>query len=322
MPTKKKYLIASVILLTSFFATTYLFGQGVARPFSPLVNDKGDIAFPQDFPNGYVHIGTVAVAGNGGVTDTHATYTRPADAAYYRANGSFPDGAVLIKDVQGVIGSPHTTGNAFWASEGKTWFLMIKDSVGRFPNNPLWGDGWGWSQYDPKDRSKQIAKNYKSDCIQCHVPAKSTDWVYVYAYPGLGEGIRKFTPAAAHAATAKAEAAPAPAAPASAASPAMIAAGKAAFEETCTACHTAEAGKNNTGPSLFGLVGRKVGTEPTYGYSQAMKDATVVWSQETLPKFLADPKGFIPGNRMGRFFQGVDSAEKREALASYLASVK
>ena len=320
MPSQKKYLISAfAILSVSFLASTYLFGQGVARPFSPLVNDKGDIVFPQDFPNGFVHIGTVAVAGNGGVIDTHATYTRPSDAAYYRANGAFPDGAVLIKDVQGAIGSPHTTGNAFWASEGVTWFLMIKDSVGRYPNNPLWGDGWGWSQYDPKDRSKQIAKNYKTDCIQCHVPAKATDWVYVYAYPGLGEGIRKFTPVAAHAATAKAEAASPQAMTGTSAS---IAAGKAAFEETCGFCHSVEAGKNGTGPSLFGLFGRKAGTEATYAYSPAMKDSVVVWSRDTLSKHLADPKGFIPGNRMGQVFRGVDSAERRDAIASYLESVK
>lgn len=320
MSSQKKCLISVfAVACAAFLASTYLFGQGAAPSFSPLVNARGDIAFPPDFPNGFMHIGTVAVAGNGGVTDTHATYTRPSDAAYYRAHGTFPDGAVLIKDVQGVIGSPHTTGNAFWASEGKTWFLMIKDSVGRYPKHPLWGDGWGWAQYDPKDRSKQIAKDYKQDCIQCHVPAKATDWVYVYAYPGLGERVLKFTPAAARAATAKAAAV---AAPAMSGNPAMIAAGKTAFEETCGSCHTVEAGKNNTGPSLFGVAGRKAGTEATYAYSSAMKDAVVVWSRETLPKFLADPKGFIPGNRMGRFFPGVDSADKREALVSYLESLK
>ena len=317
---KKCFIILSAIASVGAIASLRLYGQAAARPFSSLVNERGDIAFPSDFPQGYVHIGTVAVAGNGGVLDTHASYTRASDAAYYRANGSFPDGAVLIKDVQGAIGSPHTTGNAFWAAEGKTWFLMIKDSVGRFPNNPLWGDGWGWSQYDPKDRSKQIAKNYKTDCIQCHVPAKGTDWVYVYAYPGLGERTRQFTPAAAKAAQA-ADPRPAPAA-ASAGNPAAIATGKAAFEETCSACHTVEAGKNNTGPSLFAVIGRKVGTEATYAYSPAMKEATVVWSRETISKFLADPKAFIPGNRMGRFFPGVDAADKRDALAQYLESVR
>ena len=60
-----------------------------------------------------------------------------------------------------------------------------------------WGDGWGWAQFDPKDRSKQIATNYKTDCLQCHVPAKAMDWIYVYAYPALGEKALQFTPEAA-----------------------------------------------------------------------------------------------------------------------------
>jgi len=37
-----------------------------------------------------------------------------------------------------------TTGDAHWASGPKVWFVMIKDEKGRYPGNPLWGDGWGW----------------------------------------------------------------------------------------------------------------------------------------------------------------------------------
>lgn len=322
MSSHRKYIVFAFVLAyvsVTFLAPTHLFGQEVPKTFSPLVNDKGDIAFPQNFPSGFVHIGTVAVAGGAGVSDTHSTYTRPSDAEYFRANGVFPDGAVLIKEVNGVIGSAHTTGNAFWASETKTWFLMVKDRQGRYPNNPLWGEGWGWAQFDPKDRSRQIAKDYKADCLQCHVPAKAADWVYVYAYPGLGEKGLKFTPAAARTATVKPDATTSQA---STGDSRMIAAGKAAFEETCSACHNIEAGKNSTGPSLFGVIGRKAGTETTYTSSPALKGADVTWSRETLPKFLADPKGFIPGNRMGRFFPGVDSPEKRQMIVSYLETLK
>lgn len=322
-PHVRRLLLAAVLVFLATFASIHVFGQAGAGTFSPLVNERGDIAFPSDFPEGYVHIGTVAVAGNGGVLETHASYARPSDVAYYRANGAFPDGAVLVKDVHAAIGSSHSTGHAFWAAERKTWFLMIKDRVGRYPQNPLWGDGWGWAQYDFKDRSRQIATNYKTDCLQCHVPAKGTDWVYVYAYPGLGERVRQFAPVGARAASAAPATAGGPArASSTAADSAAVARGKAAFEDTCANCHTVEAGKNNTGPSLFGVVGRKAGSDTTYAYSPALRDSTVVWSRETLSMWLADPKGFIPGNRMGRFFSGVDSPDTRDALAQYLESVR
>ena len=67
---------------------------------------------------------------------------------------------------------------------------MIKDEKGRFEDNPIWGDGWGWALYRPDDPGKNVTADYKADCLGCHVPAESNDWVYTEAYPTL-------TPAAA-----------------------------------------------------------------------------------------------------------------------------
>jgi len=62
---------------------------------------------------------------------------------------------------------------------------MIKNSSKRFNNNPVWGDGWGWALFKPADRSKNLALNYKKECLCCHVPAKDKDWIYAEAYPVL-----------------------------------------------------------------------------------------------------------------------------------------
>jgi hypothetical protein len=47
---------------------------------------------------------------------------------------------------------------------------MIKDEKGRYPGNPLWGDGWGWALYKSDAPDKQIATDYKKDCLGCHIP--------------------------------------------------------------------------------------------------------------------------------------------------------
>jgi len=65
---------------------------------------------------------------------------------------------------------------------------MIKDTKGRFTDNPLCGDGWGWALYKPADKSKNVSTDYKTDCRGCHVPTKDKDWVYVEAYPTLLRG--------------------------------------------------------------------------------------------------------------------------------------
>src|ERR1700742_5078493 len=76
------------------------------------------------------------------------------------------------------------------------------------------------------------------------------------------------------------------------------AAGKRVFNQ-CMACHSVAEGKNGLGPSLHGVIGRKAGTAAGFkNYSPAMQKADVVWTEENINKYLADPKGFLPGNRM------------------------
>ena len=84
----------------------------------------------------------------------------------------------------------------------------------------------------------------------------------------------------------------------------------------CKACHSLEAGKNGIGPSLHGLFGRKSGTAPNFNYSDAMKKADVTWGADTLFKYLADPKAFIPGDKMT--YPGVKDEQKRRDVIVYL----
>jgi cytochrome c len=77
------------------------------------------------------------------------------------------------------------------------------------------------------------------------------------------------------------------------------------------------------GPSLSGIMGRKAGSAPGYEYSDALQSSKIVWSPDSVGKFLADSRGFIPGNRMARLFPaGVAGAEEREAIVGYLATLK
>jgi len=98
--------------------------------------------------------------------------------------------------------------------------------------------------------------------------------------------------------------------------------GKQLFMQTCTACHSATANEHGTGPSLFGVMGRTAGSAPGYQYSGVLRNSGVVWSPGNLVKHLADTRGFIPGNLMGRFFKGVAATDERDAIVAYLATLK
>ena len=87
----------------------------------------------------------------------------------------------------------------------------------------------------------------------------------------------------------------------------------------CAACHKVEDGVNATGPSLYGVVGRKVGTEAGFGYSQAMASHGGDWTPEELNTFLTNPKGAVPGTAMG--FAGLKKPEDRADLLAYLRTI-
>jgi hypothetical protein len=179
--------IASLIL-----ALVFLTGQQPARSQSKgsfngfdFVDKTGNIRTPADFRDLYQELGAYTPVDFNNNTEMHYTYASPGTAEYYRKAGKFADGTVLVKEVFATDHAQLTTGDAHWATNTKVWFVMIKDDKNRYPNNPLWGDGWGWALFKSDAPDKQVATNYKKDCLGCHVPAQSTDWIYVQGYPVL-----------------------------------------------------------------------------------------------------------------------------------------
>ncbi len=94
--------------------------------------------------------------------------------------------------------------------------------------------------------------------------------------------------------------------------------GQLVFNNTCRTCHTTKEGDNRLGPTLAGIVGRKAGSESGYNnYSQAMKEAGIVWDEATLERFIEDPEGVVPGNNM-KPFGGISSPEERQKIVAFL----
>jgi cytochrome c len=87
--------------------------------------------------------------------------------------------------------------------------------------------------------------------------------------------------------------------------------------KVCLACHTFDkGGPNKVGPNLWGVVNRPRASEAGFNYSAAMKSKGGEWSFEELDKFLANPKGYIPGTAMG--FAGLPKDTQRADVINYL----
>jgi cytochrome c len=87
--------------------------------------------------------------------------------------------------------------------------------------------------------------------------------------------------------------------------------------QQCVACHSIEPGRNMTGPSLAHVWSRKAGTAEGFArYSDALRASNIVWTQESLQRWLANPQAMVPGTSMT--FAGIRDAKARDDVIAYL----
>ncbi len=85
----------------------------------------------------------------------------------------------------------------------------------------------------------------------------------------------------------------------------------------CAACHSiVKGGKNNIGPALYNVVGRKVGAVNDYKYSKALSGYEKEWTFEELNGYLIKPAKWIKGTKMA--FAGLRKEKDRASVILYL----
>lgn len=96
-----------------------------------------------------------------------------------------------------------------------------------------------------------------------------------------------------------------------------LASGKAEklFKKKCGSCHSIEAGKHMTGPSLAGVIGRKAGSTD-FGSYKALAGADFTWDENNLSEWITDPKKFI--GKATAMTAKINKPEERETIIKYL----
>lgn len=84
----------------------------------------------------------------------------------------------------------------------------------------------------------------------------------------------------------------------------------------CKGCHSVDAGKQKSGPSLAGIVGKKAGTVDGFTRYSGLKGADFTWNEENLNKWLENPKKFL-GKRTGMSMK-LRKAKDRDNVIAFL----
>ena len=93
--------------------------------------------------------------------------------------------------------------------------------------------------------------------------------------------------------------------------------GRAVFQRKCSQCHTADAGQpHRVGPNLHGVFSKKAAANSEFNYSDALKNAGIVWDADHLSQWLEKPQTYLPGTKMS--FAGLKDAKDRTDLIAFL----
>jgi cytochrome c len=91
----------------------------------------------------------------------------------------------------------------------------------------------------------------------------------------------------------------------------------AAAYQLCAACHSLQPGVHLSGPSLANLWGKRAATISDFGrYTDALKKTEIIWDENTLYAWVADPQAMVPGTTMT--FRGVENEKTRADLIAFL----
>lgn len=87
----------------------------------------------------------------------------------------------------------------------------------------------------------------------------------------------------------------------------------------CWSCHDFTSTETKIGPGLLGVVGRRAGSLPGFGYSDALGESGIVWNRSTLSAYLAAPQSAVPGTSM--VWRGVGDPGTLQALVFWVETI-
>jgi hypothetical protein len=172
-------------------------GQNAAYPqidVAPVFNTQNELEQPKDFRE-WIFIGAPFTPhglnnGKANFPEFHNVYVQPAAFKAYRATGKWPEGTMMVKELQLVDGPAEYPDGSRLEVSGRGYFpgvvagldVSVKDSK-RFAKSKNWG--YFNFKHAPPPYLPSAAERPVSECAGCHVSNAHEDMVYVKFYKAI-----------------------------------------------------------------------------------------------------------------------------------------
>ena len=182
--TSTAVVLSALVLQAGFVSTAH-----AEKYFT--IDKEGNLERPTGFRE-WVYVGTPVTPndmnnGKAAFPEHHNVYIDPKSWAYWKKNGKFRDGTILMKELVSVGSKAAVSGNGYFQGDYIGLEATIKSSK-HFPDEP---GNWAYFSFSTKDHKTltESAKHFPAaSCNACHAASAADDFVFTQHYPVLRAG--------------------------------------------------------------------------------------------------------------------------------------
>src|SRR5262245_33438889 len=183
-------------IVTAAFAQSLSSNNAQTKPrYLPEYTASGDLVLPKNFHE-WVYVGSPLTpdalnGGKAGFPEYHNVYMEPGSYELYKQTGQFPEGTILFKELQRVLGPQQFPDGSMQQPSGRGYFpgamngadVTVKDTK-RYADT----GGWGYYNFNHHEPKAETAKlRAKEECAFCHIASAKKDEVWTQFYRELDD---------------------------------------------------------------------------------------------------------------------------------------
>ena len=193
----KKLISVATILTLGAIATVVLAQRPdtntatATRRYLPEYTKEGDLILPKNWRS-WVYVGSPLTPdglndNKEGFPEYHNVYIEPGSYEIFKKTGEFPEGTIMFKELQRVLGPPDFPDGSLSQPSGRGYFpgafngadVTVKDSK-RYAQT---GSNWGYYNFNHHEPKAPTAKlRPKSECSFCHLAGAKKDETWTQFY--------------------------------------------------------------------------------------------------------------------------------------------